>query len=237
MKFKFILSVLLISLFFVNDIMADHRSYIWTYEYQTTDSGEAEIEQYTTFSTPEIDSFRTMGETELNFEIEVGMNKHFDFGIYQVFNQFAGKPLEYSGFKLRGRYRFFEKNEFFLDPLLYVEYIGNQTFSQHEFEAKLILAKDIGKFNMSFNPYFELANEENRWEFVPKYAIGFSYHPSELFSAGFELKGDDHGNYIGPTISHGNKDRWIALGTLFNVGKVDEGSPSFLVRMIIGIGI
>ncbi|MBI5325161.1 MAG: hypothetical protein HZB41_07820 [Ignavibacteriae bacterium] len=237
MRFKFFISVFIIYLFHITISRADQRSYLWTYEYQITDTGEAELEQYTTFSTPDIDSFKTSGFTELNFELEVGMNKRFDFGIYQVFTQSAGESLKYSGFKLRGRYKFFEKNEYILDPLLYVEYKGNQTFSDHEFEAKLILAKDIGKFNVSLNPYFELAYKDKEWEFVPKYAAGISYHPAELFAFGLEAKGDDHGNYIGPTISHGRKDLWIALGTLFNAGKVDEGSPEFLVRMIFGIGL
>jgi len=141
----------------------------------------------------------------------------------------------YSGFKLRGRYKFFEKDEFILDPLLYVEYIGNQSFSKHEFETKLILGKDFGDFNISFNPYFELAYEDEGWEFVPKYAVGVSYHPSKLISAGLEAKGDKTGNYIGPTISHGTPGLWVALGPLFKIGNVGAGKPEFQIRMILGV--
>lgn len=237
MKYKFSFTVLTIILLYFYNASADHRSYVWTYEYQIMAPGEAEFEQYTTFSTPNLDSFETMGSTELNFELEVGMNKRYDFALYQVFKQKAGESLKYDGFKLRGRYKFFEKGEFFVDPLIYLEYKGNQSFSEHEFEMKFILAKDIGDFNISLNPYFEYAYEDEEWEFLPRYAIGISYHPLELFSFGIESVGDKSGNYFGPTISHGNSELWFSLGSLFKLGKVDEGKPEFQIRMIAGVGI
>ncbi|MCL5991319.1 MAG: hypothetical protein M1419_04380 [Bacteroidetes bacterium] len=235
MKLYFINSLFVICLFCFNIARADQRSYVWTYEYQIMDIGKAEFEQYTTFSSPDIDSFKTMGSTELNFELEVGMNDRFDFAVYQVFKQSAEASLKYSGFKLRGRYKFFKKDEFFVNPLIYVEYIGNQSFSKHEFEAKLILGKDLGDFNISLNPYFEYAYEDNGWEFTPKYAVGACYHASPLFSLGVEAAGDKSGNYFGPTISHGGPGLWFSLGSLFKLGEVDAGKPEFRVRMIIGV--
>ena len=237
MKFKFIIMVFAIGVFYSYNSRADHRSYVWTYEYQVLGPGEAEFEQYTTFSSPDIDSFKTMGSTELNFELEVGMNKRFDFAIYQVFRQNAGESLKYDGFKLRGRYKFFDKGEFFVNPLIYVEYKGNQSFSEHEFETKLILGKDFGNFNISLNPYFELAKEGEEWEFKPKYAVGISYHPAELFLFGMEAIGDKSGNYFGPTISHGSPRIWVSLGSLFKLGKIDIGNPEFRIRMILGVGL
>lgn len=237
MKFYFIIAVIIAGLVSLNVVKADHRSYVWTYEYQVLKAGEAEFEQYTTFSSPDIDSFKTMGSAELNFELEVGMNNRFDFAIYQVFKQNAGNGLSYDGFKLRGRYKFFEKDEFFVNPLIYVEYKGNQSFSEHEFETKLVLGKDFGDFNISLNPYFEYAYEGKEWEFTPKYAAGLCYHISSLFSFGLEAAGEKSGNYLGPTISHGNQDLWITLGSLFKLGNVDTGKPEFQIRMIIGVGL
>lgn len=237
MKFNFIKAVFVIGLVYFNIAVADHRSYVWTYEYQIMDTGKAEFEQYTTFSTPDIGSFKTMGSTELNFELEVGMNKRYDFAVYQVFKQKAGESLKYDGFKLRGRYKFFDKDEFFVDPLIYLEYKGNQSFSKHVFETKLILAKDIGKFNVSLNPYFELEYEGEEWEFMPKYVVGVCYHASDLISFGLEAKGEESGSYIGPTISHGMPNLWVAIGTLFKVGNVDAGKPEFQIRMILGVGL
>jgi hypothetical protein len=200
------------------------------------DPGKAEIEQYTTFQTVEKDSANSTS-TELNFEAEIGMNEHYDFAIYQVFKQSEGSGMKYDGFKLRMRYKIGEQNQFFIDPLIYLEYKGNPGFSEHTIEGKLILAKTFDRFRFAINPYFEYEYEDEEWEFAAKYAAGFTYEFVPLFRAGIEAKGDETGNYFGPTIAHGVDNIWFALGTLFKIGEVDAGKPDYQVRMIIGLGL
>lgn len=221
------------------DSNADHRHYVWTYEYQIMEPGTSEFEQYTTFKTSDMADAANSTSTELNFELEAGMNKFFDFAIYQVFTQNPGSTLKYSGFKLRSRFKIGEKNMFFIDPLIYIEYKGVPGFSDHKFETKLILAKDIGNFNISFNPYFELsrAKADKEWEFEPKYAFGICYNLSELFSFGIESAGSESGIYAGPTISHGGHDLWISAGALSGIGNIDKDKPKFQLRFIIGVGL
>lgn len=222
-------------LFFSFEAFADRRSYVWTYEYKTVGKGEAEVESYFTLSTPDIGEIKGRMSSEHQIELEVGMTERFDFSIYQVFNQNPGEELKYKGFKLRARYKIGKKGKYFLDPLIYFEYKGKPDFSEHGIEFKLILAKDIGRFNISFNPIFEFERED-KWEFEPKYAIGMSYEISELLRVGLEAKGSENGHYIGPVISHGKEDLWVALGSALKIGKIKEGKPEFQIRMLLGVG-
>ncbi len=231
-----LLAMILFSTFAAN-LQADERSYVWTYEYMIMDPGKAEIETYTTFSGPEIGDLEGKTSTELNFETEFGMTEHFDFAIYQNFKQGPEGGLSYSGFKLRSRFKIGKKDQFFMDPLIYVEYKGKPDFHAHEIETKFILAKDLGDFNISLNPYFELEFEDGETEFAPKYAIGTSYKVSPLFSFGMEAKGSEDGHYLGPTISHGANGIWAAWGMLFGAGGIEDGKPEFMTRFIIGIHI
>jgi hypothetical protein len=76
----------------------------------------------------------------------------------------------------------------------------------------------------------------NATKFTPAFSFGASYAFSELFSLGFEAKGQSSGYYIGPTLSHGNDNMWIALSPLFAVGNVETGKPEILIRIITGFG-
>ena len=216
-------------------LAADNRSYVWTYEYQTMNRGEAEIEHYTTFTSPNRDSLTGTVTTEHNVEIEVGMTDHFDFSFYQNFKQNPGESLEYSGYKLRGRLRIGEKGQFLFDPLLYFEYKGKPDFSEHGLEGKLIAAKDFGAVNIALNPVFEWEYADDEWGNKIKLNAGVRYNIHPLFKAGIEFRTSESGSYIGPTISHGKDRFWFAIGTLRNIGDVDDGNPEYMARLIMGL--
>ncbi len=215
---------------------ADQRSYVWTYEYHTVPKGEAEIESYFTISAPGTDSLEGKASSEHKFELEVGMTDRFDFAIYQVFSQAPKQSLTYDGFQLRARYRIGEKGKYFLDPVLYLEYKGVPDFAVHGFEAKLILARDFGRFNIALNPILDIeladSNEANS-----EYAVGMNYGVNDMLRLGIEAKGSESGHYIGPVIAHGKGRFWVAIGSAFKVGSVDQGKPGFQLRMLAGIGL
>ena len=133
------------------------------------------------------------------------MNERFDFAVYHQFEQKVD-TLAYTGYKLRGRYRMGKQNQYFLDPLLYLEYHGKPDFSEHGIETKLILAKETDKFVASFNPVLEIEFEDSEMEFKTEYAAGFTYKSNQLFTFGLELKGSENGHYWGPVIAHGTHD-------------------------------
>jgi|Deesub1362B_J571_1020462.scaffolds.fasta_scaffold01189_8 hypothetical protein len=237
MKNKLLILLLfwvLIFLFF-NNSFADKRSYVWTYEYKTIGKGESEIETYFTLFTPNIEKINGTMSSEHQIELEIGKTEHFDIAIYQVFNQKPNEEFKYKGFKLRFRYKIGEKGKYFFDPLIYLEYKGKPDFSEHGIEFKIILAKDIGRFNISLNPILEIERED-KWELVPEYAIGMNYEISQLLRVGIEAKGSKNGHYIGPVISHGRDNLWVALGSAFKISEIKEEKPELQIRMILGIG-
>ena len=234
-QYKFIYIIALVLL--TNIVRADKRSYVWTYEYKTMEAGEVELEHYLTLSTPLSDSFKGVTTTDHNIELEIGMNNRFDFALYQVFSQTPKSSFLYKGYKMRFRYRFGEKGEYMMDPLLYFEYKGKPDFSEHGLEGKLILAKDIGNFNVAINPVIEYEYEDDGWESEIKYNAGISYKIGYLLTLGLEAKGSKNGHYIGPVISHGTGNTWVAFGSAIAVTDIKNDKPQLLLRMIMGINI
>jgi hypothetical protein len=226
-----IIIIMLVQSLIFNSLFADERSYVWTYEYQTVPTGVAEIEHYLTIRNPS----DSLSVTDFSLELEIGMNDRFDFALYQNFRQGPDQIFRYEGFKLRFRYKIGEKNQYFLDPLLYLEYVGTPNFNDHEIEGKLILAKNYGPWNIVINPIveFEMVNQE--WESNLGYAIGGRFSINTLLRIGVEMKGISGEHYLGPVISHGKDGLWVALGSGFAISPVQKGTPKILLRLMIGI--
>lgn len=215
--------------------LADQRHFVWTYEYKTVNKGEAEFEHYYTTSYPNTVDLSQNIKISHYLELEIGMNKRFDFAVYHQFEQ--QDSLIYKGYKLRGRYRLGEQNQYFIDPLIYLEYHGKPDFSDHGIETKLILAKETKKIITSFNPVLEIKIADDEREIEIEYAVGLTYKLNKLFYSGLELKGGENAHYWGPTISHGTHDIWFSLGSAFAIGTVKEGKPKMEIRIIMGVGL
>ncbi len=231
---QLLLLILVVSSINLPRSFADKRNYVWTYQYKTLKQGESEAETYFTLSTPDMKNMDTTIGVEHKFELEFGMTDRFDFGIYQIFGQEPGDNLRYKGFQFRGRYRLSEKNKFIFDPLLYLEYKGTPNLSSHGIEFKFIMAKDINRFNFALNPVIEF-EYEHAWETKTGYAFGMNYRLARLLHFGVEAKGSENGHYLGPVLSHGNSDFWVALGSAFSVSTISAGAPEFQLRMLLGI--
>ncbi|NHZ87407.1 MAG: hypothetical protein GWP19_16315 [Planctomycetia bacterium] len=165
------------------------------------------------------------------------MNDRFDFAIYQVFGQTPNSSFIYKGYKMRFRYRFGEKGAYLVDPLLYFEYKGKPDFSEHGLEGKLILAKDIGNFNVAINPVIEYEYEGDSWESEIKYYAGIRYKIGELLTFGLEAQGGRNGHYVGPVISHGTGKAWVTFGSAVAITDIKNNKPQLMLRMIIGINL
>ncbi len=233
-RFSFLLLAMIF--IFTQSLKSDHRKYVWTYQYMTMDKGKAEFENYLTFSTTDAGNFENNTTLENQFELEVGMTENFDFSIYQVYKQKPGGSLNFDSYKLRARYKLVKKDDFLFDPMIYAEYKGSPDFLKHKFEFKLIMAKDLGHFNVSLNPIIEFEKSKN-WQPFFSYSIGMSYEFFELLSLGLEFKGNENGHYFAPVISHGSANLWIAAAPTFMLGGIKSEYPEFLFRTIIGVGI
>jgi hypothetical protein len=238
-KSTFIRSLLIATLLTITigSSYADKRSYVWTYEYLTVDPGKWEVEYYNTSTTPEAGTFAGKTSTVHQLELEVGMGEGFDFAVYQIFKQSPGAGLFYDGMKFRTRYKIGKKGDFFVDPLIYLEYQTSNDFQKNAIEAKFILAKDFGKFNISLNPIVEFEKYgHEEWEFIPGYAFGINYALGHSINLGIESKGDKDAIYVGPTITHGIHNLWAGISPLFAINEVEPGKPEFQLRLILAFG-
>ncbi len=226
---------LVLTLLVTSRAYADRRSYVWTYAYQTVAKGQAEFEYYVTNEVPHLDKSAT-NTWKHWFELEYGLTDRWDIGMYQQFKQTNGSSssFEYDGFKIKTRYRLGESGQFFVDPLLYLEYIRNDNLSNpNVFEGKLVLAKDIGQWNMAYNQILEQEIEKGG-STEHEYAFGLSYEVKPSFKVGLETKGSysDKEYYLGPTISWAAEKFWLTLGA---AGGLNNKSDDFQARAIVGI--
>lgn len=217
---------------------ADPRSYVWTYEYITVREGHAELEYYSTTEVADTDAPETSAWKH-QVELEYGLTAKTDVALYQNFKQSntpASKTFSYDGMKLRLRHRLAEKGELPVDTLLYAEYVRSTDLSaQGALEGKLVLAKDLGRLNLSYNQIVEFPLEKLSAA-EHSFAAASSWKVSGVFKAGLEAKGDYKADeyYLGPTVHLRAKDMkvWASLGYLAGL---NPDSKDAQTRLIVGV--
>lgn len=228
--------VMLLVLLGANSAKADRRSYVWTYEYLTMPKGESELEYYLTYKVPDFHKYDNKNTWQHQVEYEYGLTDRWDVSVYQRWQQTNTSKedkFEYTGTKLRTRYRLGEKGMYPVDTLLYFEYIRPDGSDAPEIlEGKLILAKDFGKFNVAYNQILKVGINNNG-ETENEYAFGLNYEFNPSWKVGLESKGNytEDKFYIGPTISWASKKFWVGLGALRGL---NDKSDDFQVRLIVG---
>lgn len=216
---------------------ADRRGYVWTYEYMTMPKGESEIEYYLTGKVPDLGDFDRRNTWEHQAEFEYGITDQWDVAVYQRWqhtNTAGDDKFEYTGTKLRTRYRLGEKGMYPLDTLFYLEYIRPDSSHEPEFlEGKLILAKDIGKFNVAYNQIVK-AGISHDGDTEHEYALGMGHEFNPTWRVGLESTGNftEDRYYLGPTVSWGGRRLWFAAGAL---GGLNDASDDLRFRLIFGI--
>lgn len=239
MKFRYLLILLFGTMLLLGraeNLYADNRSYVWTYEYQTLPKGKSEIEFYETMKVADTND-TDLKTFEHWLEYEYGVTDNFDFAIYQMWktqDKRAEFDTKYDGTKLRVRYRFGRKGQYLVDPLAYLEYKRSaKSHDPHKLELKLILAKDIGNFNFAYNQILNQALESDGIT-ESEYALGISYALNYHWRLGLESKGsflkDQY--YWGPTVSFRSAKFWVALGAALGMHK---RADDLQTRLIVGI--
>lgn len=218
---------------------ADTRSYVWTYEYTTMPKGMWELETYVTTEIPDMHK-SNINTVKPQLELEHGITDKWDIAMYQmarINNKESETDSRYTGFKIRTRYRFGERGQFIIDPLVYLEYIRDPDFQKpNVIEGKLILAKDIEDLNVSYNQIFE-RDLENRGKTASEYAVGVSYRVMSGLRLGAESKGSysDRETSVGPTVAWSGsllgKPVYISLGAAWGVNRRTDDLQT---RMIVG---
>jgi hypothetical protein len=224
---------------------ADRRAFTRTYEYMTMPAGDLELEIYSTEVRPVLDE--DPRAFELQLELEYGITDHWDISVYHVFDQASGfgaegdEPLHYSEVKLRTRYRFGERGQLPVDPLLYLEGVKVFAADIYEVEGKIILARDFGPMTAALNLIAEgvFGDEE---EFEQGFAFGLTYEAVPAFKVGaetfasMELQESEFEKWwAGPAVSWApSPNFWWTLTVAF--GLLEE-SDDLIARSIFGIHI
>lgn len=215
---------------------ADWRRYVWTYEYMTMAKGSFEAEFYFTHQVIDLGRGK-LDSLKPQIEIEYGISDKWDVALYQQFS-YKNKPTEsdfsYDGFKIRNRYKIGEKDKYWFDPLIYMEFIRSADYSApSQIEGKLVLAKDIGEWNIAYNQIIK-RDLENSGKTSHEYACGISWGWGDHWQVGIESKGDysDQKYASGPTVSYGAGRFWMAAGAAFGL---NQKTDDLQTRLIIGI--
>jgi hypothetical protein len=215
---------------------ADRRGYVWTYEYITMPKGKSEIEYYLTHKVTDFHKYDNKNSWQHQIEFEYGLTDRWDVSIYQRWQQTNTSKedkFEYTGSKLRTRYRLGEKGMYPLDTLLYLEYIRPDSSKEPEIlEGKLILAKDFGKYNFAYNQILKVGIND-RGGNENEYACGLNYEFNPRLKVGLESTGNytEDKYYLGPTVSWASEKFWVGFGAQRGL---NDRSDDFKFRLIIG---
>jgi len=225
--------VLLLSFDLAN---ADRRKYAWTYQFATIEPEATELEFYQTTK------LNNTNKWEYRVEIEHGLTPRWDLSVYQIFSQIEGDAFKWDAFQLRTRYKLARASEYWIDPLLYLEYNRKIDLKkQNKLEAKLILSKPMGRWDVSVNPIYEFFWAPGEPIHEPGLDIGVSYELTYRFSFGFESVSrwkyqngadDKQISYAGPTISLASGNVFYTVG--FLSGLTDD-SDDARVRLLMGV--
>jgi len=175
---------------------ADRRAYGTTYEAVLAPKGELDVELWSTYARlGEIDGGPASRGLRQMVELEYGITDRWDAALYNMVDLTSTDESDsgYAGFKIETRFRPSFPGEWFVDPVFYFEFQdlfrgdANQTY-----ELKLILAKNIGPVNVSFN----ISGEEERttdatWNLEIEHAEGVSYELSPRWKVGLETFGTE----------------------------------------------
>jgi hypothetical protein len=230
---------------------ADRRAYGTTYEAVTAPQGEVDVETWSTFAPRgEVEGGPSSRGIREMIELEYGITDHWDVALYNMLDMITASGAEsgYAGLKIETRYRPSDRGEWPVDPVLYFEvqqlFMGD---ANQKYEAKLILAKDLGNVNLAAN----VALEEERttepaWNTEVEYAFGASYALTPAWIVGGEVFGKaeegemggvENRSWAGPALSWAGGGRGVLRGVWVTLaggaGLGGEADP-YYARAIVG---
>ena len=242
--------VLILILLTSRQAFAHTRNYAWTEIYETLPQGGKEIEGRAALKV-EDGSKTNVNEWEYQGEFEYGVTDHWTLAHYERWlttNQTGvddnGVPSKdhtnYEGFKFESKYRIGEKGKYWLDPLIYLEWATDPRNHPHEneFEGKLVLAKQIGDFDISYNQIIESeigkgGRTEHNYSVGVGYEVGYGVHVGgELFGNYWHPGSHKNEISLGPTIRYEGKYFWVTTGVAFALNTHDDDVQA---RVIVGV--
>jgi hypothetical protein len=230
---------------------ADRRAYAVTYEAVTAPKGELDVELWTTYARdgefldgPPSKGFRHM------VELEYGLTDRWDVALYNMLDTTSDSAnTGYAGLKVETRYRLLQPGSWIVDPIIYFEYQWlRHGDADAKYEAKLILARDFGPWNVAFNIAGEAEHlRDGTWVPELEYALGVSREiGGPAFKVGYEIFGktEREGGEIepfvwtGPALSWATRFQGPMQGFWLTVGAgrgITDESETWYGRAIAGL--
>lgn len=225
---------------------ADRRTLIRAYEVATQPQGNLELELWNELDIPR-GRAADIGFTQ-RIELEYGLTDRWDVALYHVFaGRGTAESYGFDSWRVESRYQLFDKGEFPVDLMLYLEVERPADFTAPWIlEGKLIGQKDLGRLALVANLVFERglseAGEMNaevdlgaRYELHPALRVG-----AELWTRVAWTHGGDTGaqaasvaNYLGPSLSVATGKFWLQAGAGWGLG----AEHSVFARSVIGINL
>ncbi len=212
-------------------VWAAQKTYVWTEEYATLAKGNTEIEFWNTAVTQDVQT-RNASDWQQKVELEYGITDRLNASLYQVYEQAAdSNSLTYVGYNVELKYRIADANMLPVDVLLYAE-TEVSTIEGSVYEGKIILSKDIGRFNASYNQIYE--HVKNTGTGDNGYAAGISYELTPWLRIGAESKGSyTEGAYAaGPTLAFMGNRIWANIGAVYGLNRNTSDRE---VRFVLGV--
>ena len=168
---------------------AEPRSYIFNQGYYTPEKGEFEVALYNDYNFIDTDD-SDLDTSKHQIELEYGVTSHLQLAYYEVYGWSREEDFERDELKVEGKYRFLEAGELPVDVALYAEYVnpnGHREIRSDEMELKLILSKNLGRWNVTGNFIAEREiNEHDPWAL--EYTLGATYPVHPKVNLGLEIK-------------------------------------------------
>ncbi len=239
MKKPLFIAISLFLFFLSVPLSADFRYYSWTYQFVTMPPGAIELEVNNTYTEPKKGVYSS-GYWERQYEIETGLLDRVDFSFYMTDARVTPDDMmNTTEIKLRSRIKLTEKkDDFFVDPLLYIEYRFRQNRRLPDtWEIRGVIAKDMGPLHSAINLFAEevITHEGRSKKFNPGYAAGVSYAViGDRLRLGIESTGDFNSQkyFLGPAVSYKGRHLWAVLTPAF--GLTDK-SDYIKVQFVIGV--
>ena len=234
-------------------VLADPRPFTFSNDTYPVGKGDWEYEQWVTWQTHK-ESETGYDRVQLRHEFEFGLADNFDLAVYLPSWNYEDSE-EHSGTQ-------FESID--VEGIVYLSNPATDAFGfglyneikagedELEFEQKILVQKDVGKWIFLYNLILETeiegvfkGDEENEIEGVLAHTLGVSYAVAPGWFLGaegiVESVFDDWSEYehttvyAGPAVSYQGNDRfWATVTPVYQLTDTED-EPDFQLRLIFGL--
>lgn len=196
----FLIAILLLTFIYL-PVSAHHgKDYIEAEGYQTLGKKEILAFWVTNYHVPETNN-SNLNHWELEPGILYGFTNHLGLEIHSHIEKEKSETFRYLSTALEARFRLGEENLWFVDPAVSIEYEISATDEPDQLGFRIILGKNSGQLNFTFNLLGNQALDSNG-AFETSYVFGVNRRFWKFEKLNLELQGELSGgneHYVMPS--------------------------------------